>query len=521
MTLGSLLVAYLIKADQTLVVGDYVLFTTYLLQLYSPLNFFGTVYRAIQKSFIDMENMFDLLNEEVEACNTGLDSQDAVEYSFNGGHINVKDLSFSYNENLKVLDNISFEVSSGQSIALVGPSGSGKSTIIRLLFRLFETCEGSITFDGQDIRSLKIKSLRNEIGVVPQDTVLFNDTIRYNIRFGNPLATDAEVMEAAKAAMIHDKIMSLPNGYETVVGERGLKLSGGEKQRVAIARTILKRPQFIFLDEATSALDTHTERAIQHCLEKLGSNRTGVIVAHRLSTIVNVDCILVLDKGRIVERGRHIDLIAVKGIYYHICTIINNIKLLFYVVISSSNLVLFWRQDSHLGIINSIGGGERGGSGNIGNFLSGIGSLIGGGGSGGQYSGGGGNISSNRLNGGMVNIIGDLIGEAAHRFLGVDPSTGKIIGAVAGNVIMGLGGKDNSLGNIGKVILDNIISGKFRRDVDPFVRPDPVPGGDGPSPIRPGAKKNVCLKTHTFLLMIVRYSSARDHRKGLAGSDLE
>ncbi|VDM56264.1 unnamed protein product [Angiostrongylus costaricensis] len=300
MTVGSVLIAYLIVKDNELTVGDYVLFTTYILQLYAPLNFFGTVYRTIQRSFIDMENMFDLMNQEVDV----VDSPNAIDYHPTGGKISVRNLTFAYNENRIILDGISFEVGSGQSIALVGPSGSGKSTLIRLLFRLYNCEEGRIFFDNHDVRHLKLRTLRNQIGIVPQDTVLFNDTIGYNIRFGRPTATDEEVREAAKAAMIHDKIMTLPNGYDTLVGERGLKLSGGEKQRVAIARTILKKPQFIFLDEATSALDTHTERAIQRCLEQLCATRTGVVVAHRLSTIVNVDCILVLDKGRIVERGR-------------------------------------------------------------------------------------------------------------------------------------------------------------------------------------------------------------------------
>ncbi|KAK5982209.1 ABC transporter [Trichostrongylus colubriformis] len=312
MLAGSLLVAYLVTVDHELTVGDYVLFTTYILQLYAPLNFFGTVYRTIQKSFIDMENMFDLMNEEVDVR----DSPHAVEYHPTNGQITVKDLTFAYNENRVVLNDISFEVGSGQSIAFVGPSGGGKSTLIRLLFRLFDCPEETIFFDGKDVRHLKLRSLRQQIGIVPQDTVLFNDTIRYNIRFGRPTATDEEVYEAAKAAMIHDKIMSLPEGYETLVGERGLKLSGGEKQRVAIARTILKKPQFIFLDEATSALDTHTERAIQRCLEELCASRTGVVVAHRLSTVVNVDCIMVLQHGKIVERGRHAELLAAKGVYY-------------------------------------------------------------------------------------------------------------------------------------------------------------------------------------------------------------
>ncbi|PAV65915.1 hypothetical protein WR25_18544 [Diploscapter pachys] len=313
LTAGSLLVCYLITSEGKLTVGDYVLFTTYILQLYSPLNFFGTVYRVIQKSFVDMENMFDLMNEEIEVQ----DAPDAIEYQPKDDVISVKNLTFSYNKEVAVLKDISFEVSRGQTVALVGPSGSGKSTIIRLLFRLFESSEDSIAYDGIDIRSLKLKSLRKQIGIVPQDTVLFNDTIMYNIRFGNPSASDEEVYDAAKAAMIHDKILSLPNGYDTMVGERGLKLSGGEKQRVAIARTILKKPQFIFLDEATSALDTKTERAIQKCLEELCSTRTGVVVAHRLSTVVSCNQILVLDKGVIIERGSHSTLLAKKGIYYH------------------------------------------------------------------------------------------------------------------------------------------------------------------------------------------------------------
>uniref|UniRef100_A0A8R1I3J9 Uncharacterized protein n=1 Tax=Caenorhabditis japonica TaxID=281687 RepID=A0A8R1I3J9_CAEJA len=308
---GSVFVVYMIVHEKTLTVGDYVLFTNYLLQLYTPLNFFGTIYRVIQKAFVDMENMFDLLNDEVEVK----DLPHALPYKDPRGTISVKNLSFEYNTGLPVIKNISFEIGNGQTVALVGSSGSGKSTLIRLLFRLFESTDGSIEFDGQDVRDYTMHSLRQQIGIVPQDTVLFNDTIMYNIRFGRPNATDEEVIEAAKAAMIHEKITSLPEGYATMVGERGLKLSGGEKQRVAIARTILKKPQYIFLDEATSALDTPTERAIQKCLEKLCKSRTGVVVAHRLSTVVNADLILVLDKGIILERGNHKQLLAQKGTY--------------------------------------------------------------------------------------------------------------------------------------------------------------------------------------------------------------
>ncbi|CAI2349196.1 unnamed protein product [Caenorhabditis sp. 36 PRJEB53466] len=311
MIAGSVFVVYMIVHEKTLTVGDYVLFTTYLLQLYTPLNFFGTIYRVIQKAFVDMENMFDLLNDEVEVK----DVPHALPYKDPRGTISVRNLSFEYNTGLPVIRNISFEIGNGQTVALVGSSGSGKSTLVRLLFRLFESTEGTIEFDGTDVRNYKMHSLRKQIGIVPQDTVLFNDTIMYNIRFGRPDATDEEVIEAARAAMIHEKISSLPEGYATMVGERGLKLSGGEKQRVAIARTILKKPQFIFLDEATSALDTPTERAIQKCLEKLCKSRTGVVVAHRLSTVVNADLILVLDKGIILERGSHKQLLEQKGVY--------------------------------------------------------------------------------------------------------------------------------------------------------------------------------------------------------------
>ncbi|KAE9420251.1 hypothetical protein Angca_009499, partial [Angiostrongylus cantonensis] len=321
MTVGSVLIAYLIVKDNELTVricsrksGDIFFALTNVSEAEANIYVNSSLFefRTIQRSFIDMENMFDLMNEEVDV----VDSPNAIDYHPTGGKISVRNLTFAYNENRIILDGISFEVGSGRSVALVGPSGSGKSTLIRLLFRLYNCEEGRIFFDNHDVRHLKLRTLRNQIGIVPQDTVLFNDTIGYNIRFGRPTATDEEVREAAKAAMIHDKIMTLPNGYDTLVGERGLKLSGGEKQRVAIARTILKKPQFIFLDEATSALDTHTERAIQRCLEQLCATRTGVVVAHRLSTVVNVDCILVLDKGRIVERGRHTDLISAKGVYY-------------------------------------------------------------------------------------------------------------------------------------------------------------------------------------------------------------
>uniref|UniRef100_A0A914D2Y3 ATP-binding cassette sub-family B member 6, mitochondrial n=1 Tax=Acrobeloides nanus TaxID=290746 RepID=A0A914D2Y3_9BILA len=310
---GSLLVAFLIsKHNSHLTAGDYVLFTTYMLQLYGPLNFFGTVYRTIQTAFIDMENMFDLLKEETET----VDDIDSIELPKEQGSIVFDNVTFGYNQQRKILENVSFTVHPGETIAIVGPSGSGKTTVVRLLFRLYDVDEGSISFAGYDIRKLKRKSLRQSIGIVPQDTVLFNDTIGYNIQYGRPSASQEEIEDAAKAAAIHDFIVSHSEAYKVLVGERGLKLSGGEKQRVAIARTILKQPQYILLDEATSALDSQTERAIQENLYELCRSRTSVIVAHRLSTIVHADRILVLKHGRIVESGTHDELLSLNGLYY-------------------------------------------------------------------------------------------------------------------------------------------------------------------------------------------------------------
>ncbi|VDM43841.1 unnamed protein product [Toxocara canis] len=321
LVIGSLLIAYLISLDHsTLTAGDYVLFTTYMLQLYTPLNFFGTVYRVIQQSFIDMENMFELLAEEVEIE----DKPGARPLELRDGSIAFESVTFGYTPERTVLNGVSFTANKGETIALVGPSGAGKSTIVRLLFRLYDVTGGRILYDGQDVRDIQMKSLRKHIGIVPQDTVLFNETIRYNIRFGDPNATDSQVEEAAKMAEIHDRILTFPQGvlfwnlegYDTMVGERGLKLSGGEKQRVAIARTILKQPQYILLDEATSALDTATERSIQKCLYQMCETKTTVVVAHRLSTVVNANKILVIDKGCIVESGTHSQLLEKKGCYY-------------------------------------------------------------------------------------------------------------------------------------------------------------------------------------------------------------
>ncbi|XP_036613204.1 ATP-binding cassette sub-family B member 6, mitochondrial [Trichosurus vulpecula] len=307
---GSLLCAYFVS-EQQLQVGDFVLFGTYIIQLYMPLNWFGTYYRMIQTNFIDMENMFDLLKEEAEVK----DIPGAPPLQFKRGYIEFENVHFSYTDGRETLQDISFAVMPGQTLALVGPSGAGKSTILRLLFRFYDISSGHIRIDGQDISQVTQTSLRSHIGVVPQDTVLFNDTIANNIRYGRVMASDSEVETAAQAAGIHDAILTFPEGYETQVGERGLKLSGGEKQRVAIARTILKAPDIILLDEATSALDTSTERAIQASLAKVCALRTTIVVAHRLSTVVNADQILVLKDGCIVERGRHEALLARGGVY--------------------------------------------------------------------------------------------------------------------------------------------------------------------------------------------------------------
>ncbi|WP_067333744.1 ABCB family ABC transporter ATP-binding protein/permease [Stappia indica] len=295
----------------TQTLGDFVMINALLLQLSIPLNFIGFLYREIRQGLTDLEAMFQLLGQPAEIT----DRPGAAPLAVQGGTVRFEDVTFHYDADRPILRGIAFEVPAGRTVAIVGPSGAGKSTISRLLFRFYDVTGGRITIDGQDVRDVTQESLRRATGMVPQDTVLFNDTVAYNIRYGRPEASEAEVHEAARMAQIADFIAALPDGYRTEVGERGLKLSGGEKQRVAIARTILKAPPILILDEATSALDTHTEREIQAALDQVSRNRTTLVIAHRLSTVVNADEILVLEKGRIVERGRHPELLAKGGLY--------------------------------------------------------------------------------------------------------------------------------------------------------------------------------------------------------------
>ncbi|MBA5690181.1 ABCB family ABC transporter ATP-binding protein/permease [Rugamonas apoptosis] len=295
----------------TMTLGDLVLVNSFMIQLYIPLNFLGVIYREIKQSLADMERLFSLLDEHREVA----DAPDAQPLRTHGAEVRFQRVDFSYEAKRKILFDVDFTIAPGTTTAVVGHSGSGKSTLSRLLFRFYEVNGGGITIDGQDVRAVTQDSLRHAIGIVPQDTVLFNDTIEYNIAYGKPGATKEQIVAAAKAASIHDFIESLPDGYGSMVGERGLKLSGGEKQRVAIARTLLKNPAILIFDEATSALDSKAEQAIQAQLKEIARSRTTLVIAHRLSTVADAEQILVLDHGRIVERGTHHTLLAADGLY--------------------------------------------------------------------------------------------------------------------------------------------------------------------------------------------------------------
>ncbi|UGQ46043.1 ABCB family ABC transporter ATP-binding protein/permease [Massilia endophytica] len=297
--------------DGSMTLGDLVLVNSFMIQLYIPLNFLGVIYREIKQSLADMERLFSLLDENREVA----DSPDAKPLLTSGAQVKFSHVDFSYEAKRQILFDVDFTIAAGTTTAVVGHSGSGKSTLSRLLYRFYEVNGGSITIDGQDLRKVTQDSLRHAIGIVPQDTVLFNDTIEYNIGYGKPGASKEEIIAAAKAASIHDFIDSLPDGYQSMVGERGLKLSGGEKQRVAIARTLLKNPAILIFDEATSALDSKSEQAIQAQLKEIARDRTTMVIAHRLSTVADAHQILVLDHGRIVERGTHQSLLSAGGLY--------------------------------------------------------------------------------------------------------------------------------------------------------------------------------------------------------------
>ena len=305
-----ILAAYQIQHN-LMSIGDFIIVNTYLIQLAIPLNFIGFVYWQIKQSLVDMENMFTLLKEKKEIK----DITGAKNLIISNASIHFNNVSFNYDKRRKIIKNISFKILPNQTVAIVGPTGAGKSTISKIFFRFYDPDSGSISIDDQDIKNVTQQSLRKKIAVVPQDTVLFNETLYYNIAYGNPNALEEEIIKVSKMAQLHNFIKTLPDGYNTLVGERGLKLSGGEKQRVAIARALLKKPKIFFFDEATSSLDTKTEKEIQNSLEELSKNVTTIIIAHRLSTVVNSDIILVLNKGEIVEKGSHKSLLEINGLY--------------------------------------------------------------------------------------------------------------------------------------------------------------------------------------------------------------
>ena len=305
-----ILTVYQIQSNE-MSIGDFIIVNTYLIQLSIPLNFIGFVYWQIKQSLVDMENMFTLLNEKTEI----IDNIDAKDLIISNASVTFKNVSFHYDEKRKIIKDISFKIYPNQTVAIVGPTGAGKSTISKIFFRFYDPTSGTILIDNQDIRKVTQKSLRKQIAVVPQDTVLFNETLFYNISYGNPNSSKEEIVQVTKMAKLHDFIESLPDGYNTIVGERGLKLSGGEKQRVAIARALLKKPKIFFFDEATSSLDTKTEKEIQNNLENLSKNITTIIIAHRLSTVKNADNIIVLDSGEIAETGNHKKLLELNGLY--------------------------------------------------------------------------------------------------------------------------------------------------------------------------------------------------------------
>ena len=305
-----ILTVYQIQSNE-MSIGDFIIVNTYLIQLSIPLNFIGFVYWQIKQSLVDMENMFTLLNEKTEI----IDNIDAKDLIISKASVTFKNVSFHYDEKRKIIKDISFKIYPNQTVAIVGPTGAGKSTISKIFFRFYDPTSGTILIDNQDIRKVTQKSLRKQIAVVPQDTVLFNETLFYNISYGNPNSSKEEIVQVTKMAKLHDFIESLPDGYNTIVGERGLKLSGGEKQRVAIARALLKKPKIFFFDEATSSLDTKTEKEIQNNLENLSKNITTIIIAHRLSTVKNADNIIVLDNGEIAETGNHKKLLELNGLY--------------------------------------------------------------------------------------------------------------------------------------------------------------------------------------------------------------